>query len=81
MSPEQPALMQIPAPTVWAVRGGDLPHWTRWRGERTTCDDCVLARTGLNRPDTDLLRALWRVEHRGRVALVCSVHAARRWRR
>jgi hypothetical protein len=77
----QPALMPIPAP--WRPRrrrNPSLPHWSRWRGAPTSCDDCVAARAGLARPDTDLLRALWRVEKDGRVALVCSVHAARRGR-
>lgn len=77
---EQRALMPIPAP--WSPRGAPgKPHWSRWYGPETTCDDCVLMRTGSNRPQMDLLRALWRVEHHGRVRLVCSPHAAARWRR
>jgi hypothetical protein len=78
---EQRALIPIPAP--WRPRrrrNPTEPHWSRWQGPATSCDDCVKARAGLNRPDTDLLRGLWRVEHEGRVALVCSVHAARRGR-
>lgn len=73
--------MPIPAPWRTRRRGKDTPHWSRWRGADTSCDDCVQARAGLNRPDTDLLRALWRVEHHGRVRLVCSVHATRRGRK
>lgn len=77
---EQLALMPIPSP--WKPRRGasDGPHWSRWRGQVTSCDDCVRERTGLNRPDTDLLRALWRYENEGRVILICSMHAARRGR-
>lgn len=76
---EQPALMPIPAPWRARKRTSGI-YWSRWHGTPTSCDDCVRARTGLNRPDTDLLRALWRWEEDGRAGLVCSVHAARRGR-
>lgn len=77
---DQLALCPIPAP--WRPRHRDRDHhWSRWRGNPTTCDDCTAERAGLNRPDTDLLRALWRYEHDGRVRLICSMHAERRGRR
>lgn len=74
----QPALLPIPAP--WRTRRKEGRGWSRWHGTETSCDDCVRARTGRNRPDMDLLRALWRLEEDGRVFLLCSVHAARRGR-
>ena len=76
----QPALMPIPTP--WKPRRGDrvVPHWSRWEGDRTSCDDCV-ANRATGAVEMDLLRALWRVElPGGTVRLVCSVHAARRGR-
>lgn len=73
----QPALMPIPAP--WKPRGRDRvkPHWSRWRGVATSCDQCVKDRAD-GTVTMDLLRALWRVElPGGTVRLLCSVHAAR----
>lgn len=80
MVDEQLELVPIPAPWKPRRRASADRHWSRWRGTVTSCDDCVAERAGLNRPDTDLLRALWRLEHHGRVRLVCSMHAARRGR-
>lgn len=75
-------LALIPIPSPWRPRrlGHPKAHWSRWRGQTVSCDDCVMDRA-TGRSDMDLLRALWRYEHRGVVRLVCSVHAARRWRR
>lgn len=76
---QQPALMPIPAPWLPKTRS-KKPLWRRWRGVETSCDDCVVERSGSNAPSTPLLRALWRLERDGRVWLLCSVHAARRGR-
>lgn len=77
--PAQPALIPIPAPWLPTTRSKEA-IWKRWRGAQTSCDDCVIERSGTNAPTTPLLRALWRYERSGRVMLLCSPHAARRGR-
>lgn len=77
---DQLALLPIPSPWKPRRRDREWPHWSRWHGPTTSCDDCTQARAE-GAVEMDLLRALWRVElPGGTVRLVCSVHAARRGR-
>lgn len=75
----QPALVPIPDDLLPRTRSKE-PQWSRWHGTKSSCGDCITERSGQNVPTTPLADALWRLEHRGRVFLLCSVHAARRGR-